>query len=241
MYGPYSWHCAFRGSNDDLHFAMAFDPGSFTYRGLTQDELRRNPLLNMKVVQWELRGARLNQLIWGETSQEETLAAADAAGPSSDDAPVAAAPAEAVEPAVSDHSAPRSGKRISPLQALDWTYNDSTISDTKIWKNTPQDQMQDPQIRFIRESFTAAKEDPETWSCQLRANVHVPRRCFALVHRLVSSTSGTGGHRGAAAMASRLWQHYFWEEMLTHCEQMCQHCKVCRNRDHVTSSSGAMA
>eukprot|EP00965_Chrysotila_dentata_P150595 4975142-Pleurochrysis_carterae.AAC.2 len=29
---------------------------------------------------------------------------------------------------------------------------------------------------------------------------------------------------------------YYWEGMLTHCEQMCQHCEVCRNRD--TPSSG---
>eukprot|EP00965_Chrysotila_dentata_P069381 2292911-Pleurochrysis_carterae.AAC.1 len=38
--------------------------------------------------------------------------------------------------------------------------------DTEIWKITPEDQMQDPQIRFIRESFIAPKEDRETWSRQ---------------------------------------------------------------------------
>eukprot|EP00965_Chrysotila_dentata_P094325 3118444-Pleurochrysis_carterae.AAC.1 len=27
MYGPYSWHRAFRGSTDDLHFAKIFEPG----------------------------------------------------------------------------------------------------------------------------------------------------------------------------------------------------------------------
>eukprot|EP00965_Chrysotila_dentata_P055404 1838230-Pleurochrysis_carterae.AAC.1 len=36
MYDPYSWLRAFRGSMDDLHFAMGFEPGNFTYRGLTQ-------------------------------------------------------------------------------------------------------------------------------------------------------------------------------------------------------------
>eukprot|EP00965_Chrysotila_dentata_P211314 6186395-Pleurochrysis_carterae.AAC.6 len=36
MYGPYSWHRSFRGKPAELHWAMGFDPGSFTYRGLTQ-------------------------------------------------------------------------------------------------------------------------------------------------------------------------------------------------------------
>eukprot|EP00965_Chrysotila_dentata_P088507 2922451-Pleurochrysis_carterae.AAC.1 len=87
MYGPYSWHRAFRGSTDYLHFAMGFEPGNFTYRGLTQrlpisygrwvcsqhiaasmrlnfdlplssrEELCRNPLLNERVIQWEIGGA----------------------------------------------------------------------------------------------------------------------------------------------------------------------------------------
>eukprot|EP00965_Chrysotila_dentata_P081568 2693041-Pleurochrysis_carterae.AAC.1 len=46
-----------------------------------------------------------------------------------------------------------------------------------------------------------------------------------------------GGHRDAAASASRLRRNYYWDGMLTHhCEQMCQHCQVCRDRD--TPSAG---
>eukprot|EP00965_Chrysotila_dentata_P091331 3015479-Pleurochrysis_carterae.AAC.1 len=41
-------------------------------------------------------------------------------------------------------------------------------------------------------------------------------------------------------MANRLRQHYCWDGILTHCEQMCQHCEVCRNRD-VPSNGGAVA
>eukprot|EP00965_Chrysotila_dentata_P114495 3783933-Pleurochrysis_carterae.AAC.1 len=41
-------------------------------------------------------------------------------------------------------------------------------------------------------------------------------------------------------MANRLRQHYYWEGMLTRCEQMCQHCHLCRNRD-TPSSSGAVS
>eukprot|EP00965_Chrysotila_dentata_P254994 6212065-Pleurochrysis_carterae.AAC.1 len=37
MYGPYSWHRSSRGKTDELHWAMGFDPGSFTYCGLTKD------------------------------------------------------------------------------------------------------------------------------------------------------------------------------------------------------------
>eukprot|EP00965_Chrysotila_dentata_P186404 6154834-Pleurochrysis_carterae.AAC.1 len=36
MYGPYTWHRSSRGKPDELHWAIGFDPGSFTYRGLTQ-------------------------------------------------------------------------------------------------------------------------------------------------------------------------------------------------------------
>eukprot|EP00965_Chrysotila_dentata_P136808 4524673-Pleurochrysis_carterae.AAC.1 len=36
MHGPYSWRRAYRGSTDDSHFAMGYEPGSFTYCGLTQ-------------------------------------------------------------------------------------------------------------------------------------------------------------------------------------------------------------
>eukprot|EP00965_Chrysotila_dentata_P083791 2765843-Pleurochrysis_carterae.AAC.2 len=123
MYGPYSWHRAFRSSTDDLHFAMGSEPGNFTYRGLTQgrpvnygrwvcsqliaasmrlnfdiplfsrDELHRNPLLNERVVQWEIGGARGNLLHWNECSQEKKLAVMDIAGPSCDNvSPAAASP-----------------------------------------------------------------------------------------------------------------------------------------------------
>eukprot|EP00965_Chrysotila_dentata_P094480 3123427-Pleurochrysis_carterae.AAC.1 len=170
----------------------------------------------------------------------------DEAGSSSDNAPAATAPADAVDPTAPDDPELCSGKRIQPLQASEWI-DDITTDDTEIWKITPEDQMHDPQIRFIRESCTAPKEDREAWSRQRTRTarehmlvyvldfnglvyrlteygprVLVPRqRCFALVrsyHRLLE----TGGHRGAAAMANRLRQHYYWDGMLTHCEQMCQ-------------------
>eukprot|EP00965_Chrysotila_dentata_P143139 4729646-Pleurochrysis_carterae.AAC.1 len=94
-------------------------------------------------------GALTSQLGWKETPREEALAALDDAGPSSDDAPAAAAPADAVEPAALDDPELRTSKRIQPLQAPEWI-DDTTTEDTEIWKITPEDQMQDPQIRFIR-------------------------------------------------------------------------------------------
>eukprot|EP00965_Chrysotila_dentata_P188584 6172832-Pleurochrysis_carterae.AAC.1 len=184
MYGPYSLHLALRGSTDDLHFAMGYEPGSFTYPRLTQGlsvssgrwvcsqliaasmrlnydlslssrgELRRNPLLNERVVQWELGGAHLYRLDWEETPPEEVLAAADEAGPSSDNAPAAAASTDAVEPVVLDE-----------FELRKWT-KDPTTDDIEIRKITPEDQMQDPHIRFILESCTTSREDRETWSPQ---------------------------------------------------------------------------
>eukprot|EP00965_Chrysotila_dentata_P140698 4651670-Pleurochrysis_carterae.AAC.1 len=41
-------------------------------------------------------------------------------------------------------------------------------------------------------------------------------------------------------MANRLRQHNYWEVMLTHFEQMCQHYEVCRNRD-TPSKGGAVS
>eukprot|EP00965_Chrysotila_dentata_P008154 266378-Pleurochrysis_carterae.AAC.1 len=127
---------------------MGYEPGSFTYRGLTQGlpvgdgrwvcsqlvaafmrpnhdlplvarevELRRNPLLNERLAQWEMVGALTSQPGWKETPREEALAALDDAGVSSDNAPAVAAPAHAVEPAALDDPELRSGKRFQPLQA----------------------------------------------------------------------------------------------------------------------------
>eukprot|EP00965_Chrysotila_dentata_P189604 6173404-Pleurochrysis_carterae.AAC.4 len=93
--------------------------------------------------------------------------------------------------------------------------------------------MQDSQIRFIRESYTASKEEQKTWSRRrartarehaltyvldgnglvYRLTKHGPRllvprqRCFSLVHACYRLLE-TGGHRGAAAMPYRIRQHY---------------------------------
>eukprot|EP00965_Chrysotila_dentata_P008313 271535-Pleurochrysis_carterae.AAC.1 len=36
--------------------------------------------------------------------------------------------------------------------------------DCEIWKVSPEDQKRDPQLRCIRESLLASKEEMETWS-----------------------------------------------------------------------------
>eukprot|EP00965_Chrysotila_dentata_P126993 4200916-Pleurochrysis_carterae.AAC.1 len=282
MHGPYSWHRAFRGSTDDLHFAMGFEPGlpvsygrrvcspliaasmrlNFDLPLFSHEELRPNPLLNERVVQWDIGGARGNLLHWSEGSQEEKLALMDitcsscnnapaaAISPSCYNAPTAATQAEDDEHLVTEESELCSSNFISPLQVPEWIF-DATTEGGEIWSITPKDQMQDALIRFIRESHTASKEDQETWSrqrmrtAQKHALTHVldlngfmhrltkygpkklvpPQRRFTLVHachRLLE----TERHRRVAAMANRLRQHcYYWEGMLTHCEQMCQHCE----------------
>eukprot|EP00965_Chrysotila_dentata_P085685 2826920-Pleurochrysis_carterae.AAC.1 len=90
---------------------------------------------------------------------------AAATSPSCDNAPTSAAQAEDVEQPVTEESELRSSKRISPLQVPEWIF-DATTEEDEIWKITLEDQMQDPQIRFIRESHTASKEDRERWSRQ---------------------------------------------------------------------------
>eukprot|EP00965_Chrysotila_dentata_P113067 3735915-Pleurochrysis_carterae.AAC.1 len=89
----------------------------------------------------------------------------DDAGPSSDNALAATAPADAVEPTVPDDPKLRSGNRVQPLQAPE-RIDDVITDDTEIWKITPEDHKQDPQICFTRESCTTPREDRETWSRQ---------------------------------------------------------------------------
>eukprot|EP00965_Chrysotila_dentata_P256248 6212484-Pleurochrysis_carterae.AAC.2 len=106
------------------------------------------------------------------------------------------------------------------------------------------------ELTWSRQRMRTAREHALTYVLDLNGLVYrltkygprvlVPRqRCFAHVHachRLLE----TVGHRGAAAMANRLRQPYYWEGLLTHCEQICQHCEVCRNKD-TPSSGGAVA
>eukprot|EP00965_Chrysotila_dentata_P248401 6208300-Pleurochrysis_carterae.AAC.1 len=115
---------------DDFHFAMGSEPASqliaasmrlnFDLPLFSRVELRRNPLLNERVVQWEIGGARRHPLHWNKNSQEETLAELDVAGPSSENTPAAATQAEDVEPSVAEESELRSSKRLSPLEVPEW-------------------------------------------------------------------------------------------------------------------------
>eukprot|EP00965_Chrysotila_dentata_P003667 120203-Pleurochrysis_carterae.AAC.1 len=115
-------------------------------------------------------------------------APAAAISPSCDSAPTAATQAEGVEDPVTEESELRSSKRVSPLQAPEWIF-DATTEEDKIWRITPEDQMQDPQIRFMRESHTASKEDQETWSRQRMRTAREHALTYVLdrnglVHRL---------------------------------------------------------
>eukprot|EP00965_Chrysotila_dentata_P021212 702580-Pleurochrysis_carterae.AAC.2 len=170
MYGPYSWHRAFRGSMDDLCFATL---SQSTDRRLDAMELRLtticarraspNPLLDERVVhQREIGGACCHPLHWNGESQEAMLAELDVAGPSSDNARAVATQAEDVEPSVAEESELCSSKRVLSLQVSEWII-DATTEEDGIWRIIPEHQMQDPQIRFIRESYTASKEDQEIW------------------------------------------------------------------------------
>eukprot|EP00965_Chrysotila_dentata_P043709 1453418-Pleurochrysis_carterae.AAC.1 len=48
----------------------------------SREELHRKPLLNERVIQWEIGGARGKSLHRNDSSQEEKLARMDIAGPS---------------------------------------------------------------------------------------------------------------------------------------------------------------
>eukprot|EP00965_Chrysotila_dentata_P191962 6174873-Pleurochrysis_carterae.AAC.3 len=110
----------------------------------SREELHRNPLLNKRVVQWEIGGARRRY-----PSCDNAPAAATS--PLCVSAPTAAAEAGDVEHTVTEESELRSSKRISPLQVPEWMFAATTEED-EIRRITPEDQVQDPQIRFIRES-----------------------------------------------------------------------------------------
>eukprot|EP00965_Chrysotila_dentata_P071193 2352451-Pleurochrysis_carterae.AAC.1 len=120
--------------------------------------------------------------------------------------------------------------KVLPLEAPmpeEWVRRAEQVDhDCEVWKVFAEDHKRDPQLRFIMESLLATKEEMETWSkspmrvarenqnsylledgilkrgTQYGWRVVVPRhKSFDLVratHRLLES----GGHRGAAALAS---------------------------------------
>eukprot|EP00965_Chrysotila_dentata_P092127 3041609-Pleurochrysis_carterae.AAC.5 len=130
--------------------------------------------------------------------------------------------------------------KLPPLEAPmpeEWTQRAKEASeDCKIWNISEKDQKRGPQLRYIRESLLATKEEMETWS---KSRTRVARehqasyslengilkrgakyglrtlvsrqKCFDLVkatHRLLK----TGSYRvGAAALASRLRVNYYWD------------------------------
>eukprot|EP00965_Chrysotila_dentata_P032302 1076725-Pleurochrysis_carterae.AAC.1 len=137
-------------------------------------------LLEEGPVEMRLNGdasLEVRRSVWGQAFKGEVahhsprsgLATVDTAGSSSAAAPshsydnASTSATEAVERTVTEESELCSSRRISPLQAPEWIF-DATTEEDEIWKITPEDQLQDPKIRFIRESCTASKEDRETWS-----------------------------------------------------------------------------
>eukprot|EP00965_Chrysotila_dentata_P175794 5803281-Pleurochrysis_carterae.AAC.2 len=88
----------------------------------SREELRQNPLLNERVIQWEIDGAYGKLLHRDDNSPEEKLAAMDIAGPSCDNvsaaatshscdnAPTSATQVEGVERPVTEESELRSSK-----------------------------------------------------------------------------------------------------------------------------------
>eukprot|EP00965_Chrysotila_dentata_P087042 2873457-Pleurochrysis_carterae.AAC.2 len=127
---------------------------------------------------WEIGSARFHPLHWNDRLQEESPATMNVAGPSSNNAPAVTAQAEDVEPSVAEKQELRSSKHISPLRVPEWIF-DAVTEEDEIWKITPEDQMQDPQIRFICESYTASKEHQETWS-DMSTCAHSTRTCANL-------------------------------------------------------------
>eukprot|EP00965_Chrysotila_dentata_P050814 1684621-Pleurochrysis_carterae.AAC.1 len=101
----------------------------------SREKLRRNPLLDERVMQWEIGGAHGKLLNQDDSSLEEKLATVDIAGSS----PAAAtshsndnastSTTEAAKRIVTEESELRSSKSISPLQAPEWIFDDTTEED----------------------------------------------------------------------------------------------------------------
>eukprot|EP00965_Chrysotila_dentata_P091649 3026021-Pleurochrysis_carterae.AAC.4 len=88
------------------------------------------------------------------------------------------------------------------------------------------DQKRDPQLRF-RESLLATKEEMKTWS---KSRMRVAKQ-----HQASHSLEDGIVRNQVVIEVQPLWLAD-WDGMLTYCEQMCQHCQICRGRD--TPSAG---
>ena len=152
---------------------------------------------------------------------------------------------------------PRPGRhRHTPLQPTDHQEDDGTPPHwVGPWTMTLEAQLLDPECRLIYESLTASAADAADWKPPRvrKARRHRARFCMhaGRIHALTVDgtrvlvpahirydltsvshrTLDLGGHRGVSKLYDHLSRRYYWDGLLSDCEEVVMRCEVCRVRD----------
>ena len=203
------------------------------------------------------RLAALMAPLIGEELPEDDGPPRDGDSPDEDDCDPDARPLEDGEeeaPTVGPQHRGRRKRR--PLHPPTFDENDETPRDWKgPWSILLETQLLDPEGRTVHESLAVTEALASQWSpARLRqARRHRAKYClhlgrihamtkngprlyvpFQLRYALVSVTHRAldlGGHRGTEPLYNQIGSRYYWDGMLSDCEEVVSRCEVCRVRD----------
>ena len=172
---------------------------------------------------------------------------------SNSEAPAAVETDDEPEPSVPQAKGRRQRARLQPTDHQD---DGATPSDWKgPWTITLDQQLRDPELRVVYESLTVRDNDSQAWSPNRKrqARRHRARFCLhagrinamtadglrlvvpaAMRYELVTLAHRTldlGGHRGILPLYHHLVARYYWDGLLSDCEEVVNHCEVCKVRD----------
>ena len=150
----------------------------------------------------------------------------------------------------------KSKRRRPPMQPPEFDEDEGTPIDWQgPWLIALNKQLQDPALRAVYESLTATEEVLSNWSQNRKkqARRHRARYCmhagrlsamtvdglrvvvpaqlrYALT-TVAHRTLDLGGHRGVVPLYHQLSERYYWDGLLSDCEDVVKRCEVCRVRD----------
>ena len=151
---------------------------------------------------------------------------------------------------------PRGRRKRSGMSRPEFEEDEGTPANWKgPWLIRLDDQLIDPECRTIYESLTVTEPQASEWSKtrQRKARRHrskyfmhagrvqavtaegprilVPAQLRYDLTALAHRTLDLGGHRGLAPLYDQMSARYYWDGMLSDCDEVVQHCEVCRVRD----------
>ena len=147
-------------------------------------------------------------------------------------------------------------RRRAPLQPPEFVEDDGTPLDWEgPWQVSLNTQLRDPALRAVHESLISTNQTVTDWAPSRRrqARRHRARYCLHAGRLMAMTADGLrtvipaqlryelttiahrtldlGGHRGVVPLHHHLSDRYYWDGMLSDCEDVVKRCEVCRVRD----------